>query len=232
MKRALGSGLSASGSWHGVAGTCIVTLCLTACGTTALRAPLPEPGADAVPLVVFCDSFHSGILVRKADLGLDLDPNREGAAITAEWWTIHYGEVRWMIGQDNSTLHAVSLFIRPLPGGLQINHSTPALAEIPLDVANLRTWTFTISRSDLERMRDRLSTAWLGPIIFPRPHWDTTLTVATPHDWSVWRNCHDFTIDLLDAAGIHLAQRHLYLAGGFVRDLDDACREAEHVQVE
>ena len=213
-------------------------MAVTLAGCTSMARP-EAPGASLLParpasptrpskhLTVFCDGFHSGLLIRKADLGLALDDSLVGEAPSYPWWTIHFGERRWMLAEDTTLSHALGLFFRPLPGGLQINHTTPDLDNVGVDQEHLRRWTFTVSDADLANLRARLREHWLREVLEARPEWDNTLTVAAPLDWSVWENCHDFTVDLLRAAGIDLPHRTLYLAGGLSRDLDDVQAERE-----
>jgi hypothetical protein len=192
---------------------------LVAC-TTARTGPLPTTGADGVPVVIFCDGFHSGLLIAKADWPGVLDPAPEGAPNSTSW-SVHFGEMAWMRGEATDDLHALSLFVRPQPGGVQVNH-TDGLMVVPLGEAQLRTWTVRLPRSGIVAMEHRLRERWITRAYDPRLPGEAALLWVSPLDWSIGTNCHDFTVDLLIAGGIPLRRRMLTLAGGLSEDLDEA----------
>jgi hypothetical protein len=113
---------------------------------------------------------------------------------------------------------------------IQSDPTLPDLSGVPgLDRAKLRTWDLRLSQRAMDALVARLEHYWLAqPItavevdgIAP------TKVYAAARDWSAFDNCHDFTIDLLRAAGLDLRGRMIWLAGGFTVALDSATDQVQ-----
>ncbi len=201
-------------------------LALLAVGCSTVRH-LPPPGlVKARDLTVFTDGFHSGMVLERGILPAGFDPRTDDTPATWPQQTLHFGEERWTAGEDNSLLHAVGLVFIPGAGVVQSDHTRPGLQDVPgLHLDHLRTWTFAVDQAGVDRLLRDLRHAWLTGEILERPPDEASNLYRSPHSWSVFHNCHDFTVALLRSAGLDLRGRPIYLAGGLARDLDDASAE-------
>lgn len=205
----------------------LALLVLLCCGCSSVVRHMPPKDLTAAhQLTVFTDGFHSGIVVDKASLPVTLDP--QGGDEPASWpqQTLHFGEVKWTSGYDNSMWHAIGLAFVPGEGVVQSDHTRNGLVDVPgLELGKLRMWNFPINQAGIDAMVANLQQNWLAGTVMPRePGTPSTLYPAL-HTWSIYHNCHDFTFDMLRSAGLDLHTRWLYLAGGLTNDLDEAQRE-------
>jgi len=172
---------------------------------------------------VFTDGFHSGLVLPRVSVPRDLDPAVEGWPQTFRGRSFHYGEAAWTSGENMSDFHAVRLAFVPGVGVIQTDATPLDLPDIPgTDRAHLRVWTFALDTASLEALLQRLRQEWLVPGAVPRLAFpgDPSHLIACPNDWSVWHNCHDFTADLLRAAGLDLPSHTIATAGVLASDLD------------
>jgi hypothetical protein len=206
-------------------------LMLSSCGT--LRQLPPAHLESSTSFVVFTDGFHSGVALPRSVLPPELDPPTAGASQQWPVRTFHFGEEKWTSGADNSMSHAIGLVFIPGPGVVQSDHTPKDLSEVPaLDQQRLRTWRFRVSDAGLQRMLARLRERWMDGIMIPPPPDSASTLFPSPRSWSVFDSCHDFTVDLLRAAGLELRGRWLYLAGGLTTDLDDAQADLDAAGIE
>lgn len=208
----------------------LVGLSLAGCAT--LRTLPPRDLTPAHEVTVFTDGFHSGLVLDKQALPADFDPRSGDEPASYPQISLHFGEERWTAGLDNSTLHAVGLVFVPGAGVIESDHTRSGLLDIPgLRHERLRIWTFPVDQAGMDRLLADLRTEWMSGIVMPRPPGETSTLYPSPKDWSVFHNCHDFTIGLLRSAGLDLRGRWLYLAGGLATDLDDASAELEEAGI-
>jgi len=192
----------------------LAALCLILVGCAA--RPAPEPSSEAL-IVVFADSFHSGIVLERSQVDRRLLPPAQ-----APWVAVHFGERRWISGEADGLGDAMRLVVWPGEGGVQVDGidwwihdrggTEPALE---------RVWVFTVSQQQLDRLRARLD-SWIA--IGATSHQIRPSTVWWPSSraWSLRTNCHDFTVDLLAAAGIEVDQPPFMLAAPLRDALDRA----------
>jgi hypothetical protein len=208
-------------------GVPLLCVLLLACGCSSVVRTMPPPGlTPAHQLTVFTDGFHSGVVLDKAALPVTLDP--QGGDEPASWpqQTLHFGELKWTAGYDNSMWHALGLVIIPGEGVVQSDHTRPGLVDVPgLELGKLRMWNFPVNQEGMDAVVVNLKKNWFEGEIMPREIGTPSTLYPAQHTWSVYHNCHDFTLDLLRSAGLDLYPRWLYLAGGMTTDLDEAQSE-------
>jgi len=185
---------------------------------------LPRADHEAFTTVrVFCDGFHSGLVLPRSVVPADLDPSRLAWDEPRTGRSFHYGEQAWTSGEDMSRCHAARLAFVPGVGVIQTDVTPLDPVEIPgTDPERLRVWTFAISRTARDALFERLRHDWLAPGAHPilAGEGEPSHLIACRRDWSVWHNCHDFTVDLLRAAGLDLPGHTIATAGVLIDDLD------------
>lgn len=186
---------------------------LAGCAASARRQPAPE-----TLVVAFADGFHSGVLIPREDLPLHLRP----AGPQAPWAVLHFGEQRWIAGEADSLGDALALAAMGGEGGVQLDlvdwwvHRRGGT-----DPAALRLWAFPVARTDQAGLLARLED-WIDPEQDPRPIRPGSSWRPSRRAWTLERNCHDFTIDLLRGAGIELGWRPVWQAWQVRAALDQA----------
>lgn len=207
----------------------LFTLGLGGCARSPSRVP-PSDRPPFTRIIVFADDFHSGVVIPRRDLPWNLDPLVSALGQTLPGRSFHYGEQAWTSGEDMSRLHAVRLAFIPGDGVIQSDATELGHPQIPsLDPDTRRVWIFPCTEAARDALVLRLKTEWLmpDPIAVRAVEAEATHLFACRHSWSVWHNCHDFTADLLRAAGLNLPSHTIATAGVFARDLDLAV-EALH----
>ncbi len=208
----------------------LIGLCLTGCAT--LRSLPPKDLTPAHQVTVFCDGFHTGLLLDKTSMPADFDPHNDDAIAARPFLTIHFGEEKWTSGADNSWTHALGLVFFPGEGVVQSDHTRTALEDVPgLDMDKIQTWVFKVNQAGNDRMIERLQHDWMTGIVMTRKAGESSSLYLSPQSWSVFNSCHDFTIDMLRAAGLDIRGRWLYLAGGMAKDLNAATHELEEAGI-
>lgn len=196
-----------------------LALCCLLCAGCAIRpsaAPEP-PSADAL-VIAFVDGFHSGVVLERAPAPARLLPP---ATNDRPWVVLHFGERRWISGEADGLGDALRLACATGDGGVQVD-AVPWWVHDRggTDPSRLRVWAFPVSGACRDALWARLD-SWVGPgPSHPLPHGGCWW--PSPRRWSVWCNCHDFTADLLGAAGIAVSLPPLALAGALQEELDRA----------
>lgn len=199
----------------------LAVVCLLAgCAAHVARAP----AAPDDLIVVFADGFHSGVLLPRDLVPARLQPHGAVDLQGWGWVVVHFGERRWILGEADSCLDAVRLAVLTGEGGVQVDvvpwwmHDRGGT-----DTEHERVWVFPASRGEIAGLLARLA-EWLGPSgggqIGPATCW-----WPSSRAWTLARNCHDFTADLLAGAGIRLGRRPIEVAGAMHAALDRAWRE-------
>lgn len=211
-------------------GFLLVGLLFTGCST--LRSVPPQGLQAAHQLTIFTDGFHTGVLLDKASLAADFDPLTGDDIAERPYVTIHFGEEKWTSGADNSWTHALGLVFFPGSGVVQSDHTRAALEDVPaLDLDNIQTWVFSVNQAGNERMIERLQKKWMTGIVMTRREGESSSLYLSPESWSVFNSCHDFTIDMLRAAGLDMRGRWLYLADSMTKDLNNASIELKEAGI-
>jgi hypothetical protein len=203
-------------------------LLLTLVGCARSPASLPAGDQEAyTTLRVFCDGFHSGLVLPRSAVPPELDPSRRAWGETRPGRSFHYGEQAWTSGEDMSRCHAARLAFIPGVGVIQSDVTPLAMPDIPgTEARSLRVWTFVISRRGCDALFERLRQEWLEPGAEPvlAGEGEPSHLIACRRKWSVWHNCHDFTVDILRAAGLEMPSHTIATAGVLIEDLDLAVR--------
>lgn len=206
-----------------------LALLLAAC------APLRQvPPAGLQPhreLQVWVDHFHSALIVKAGDCDPALMPWVAPLDPAVPWRSVHYGERRWMTDPDTGTCHALSLFFTGGPGLVQMDRLFAVgrrdLAYVGFDPARARCWRFQVDERGWRAWQERLRQRWATGGVNSATPGPATTYVETAESWTMSCNCHDFTLDLLRAAGCDLPVRGWYGARQLAHDLDRAQAELE-----
>ncbi len=190
-------------------------LCVMLAGCAASNRP-PESSEGVV--VVFADGFHSGIILERAEVPPRLLP----PLAEAPWVAVHFGEQHWISGEAGGVLDALRLGLSWGDGGVQVDaidwwvHDRGGT-----DTRQVRVWVFPVSRTELVGLRARLD-SWVGPGAVCHPIGPSACWWPATRDWTLRTNCHDFTVDLLDGAGIRLERPPVWQASPLRAALDEA----------
>ncbi len=182
---------------------------------------------EFVTIRVFCDGFHSGLVLPRVSVPWDLEPSALAWQETRAGRSFHYGEQAWTSGEDMSRSHAIRLVFVPGTGVIQSDVTPLEVPDIPgTDPARMRVCSFPASRTARDAVFLRLRTEWMAEGAIPRlaGEGEPSHLIASRRDWSVWWNCHDFTADLLRAAGLDLPSHTIATAGVLMEDLDLATK--------
>lgn len=202
-----------------------VLLAVLLAGCATVRT-LPPPGLIATHrLTVFTDGFHSGILLDRQALPAGFDPRSGDEPASYPYLTLHFGEELWTSGVDDSLLHAVRLAFVPGRGVIQSDHTRAKLIDVPgLHLEHLRTWEFQVNQAGIDHLLHHLRGAWQAPGIYVRETDEVSTLYRSQRTWGLFHNCHDFTIDMVRAAGLDLRGRWLYIGGSVAQDMEAAER--------
>jgi hypothetical protein len=190
-------------------------LCAVLCGCAGQPRTVAAPEAI---VVAFADDFHSGVVIERAAAPAGVLP----ASARAPWVAFHFGERRWIRGEADGVCDAVRLGVCSGDGGVQVD-AVPwwVHARGGTDPGRVRVWAFLVTSAELSALTARLD-SWIAPgadgeAIRPGSCW-----WPASRAWSLRTNCHDFTVDLLHAAGIPVDRPPLMLAGPLRSALDRA----------
>lgn len=191
-------------------------LCVVLCGCAGQPRPAAAPPAGIV--VAFADDFHSGVVVERAAAPAALLP----AVARTPWVAFHFGERRWIRGEADGLCDALRLGVCSGEGGVQVD-AVPwwVHARGGTDPARVRVWAFPVSAMELAALQARLAD-WIAPAAVSEALRPGSCWWPARRGWSLRTNCHDFTVDLLHAAGIPVAQPPLMLAAPLRAALDRA----------
>jgi hypothetical protein len=193
----------------------LILLCVVLCGCAA--PPRPTMTAEAL-VVAFADDFHSGIVLERAAAPPALLP----PLATAPWIAFHFGERRWIRGEADGICDALRLGVCSGEGGVQVDAvSWWVHARGGTDPSRVRVWAFLISCAELTALQARLD-SWVSPGAASEALRPGSCWWPAQRNWSVRTNCHDFTVDLLQAAGIPVDQPPIMLAAPLRAALDRA----------
>lgn len=196
----------------------LIPLLLAGCA----RAPMAAPAAEAL-IVVFADGFHSGIVLARADVPAGLLPPQA----TRPWVAIHFGERRWISGQADGLCDALRLGLSAGEGGVQVDSVAWWVHDRGgTDPARVRVWAFPVARRSLEALTARLD-SWIEPEAVQAQLRPGSAWWPSRRAWTLRTNCHDFTADLLSAAGIPVSTPPIMLAEPLRHALDRAWSEAD-----
>ncbi len=186
---------------------------LGGCGDTA-RA---ERSTDAL-IIVFADGFHSGIILERSETPPALLPPES----STPWVVVHFGERRWITGEADGCWDAIRLGVASGEGGVQVDcvpwwiHTRGGT-----DPREQRVWVFPVSAAQVTGLRARLD-SWNTPGGSRHDIRPGTCWWPSSKPWELTGNCHDFTVDLLAGAGIHVDRPLIMVAGPLRAALDRA----------
>jgi hypothetical protein len=179
-------------------------------------------------LTVFCDGFHSGLVVPAAEVDPVLSPV-SGPAARWPWLTLHFGERRTMLDPTTGCLHFASLAVVPGAALVQVDRHPAVEADtwryLGVDERQVRLYRFTVDEAGWRAWQERLRSTWIAGPCLGRPPGDPTTYWPCPRTWSINDNCHDFTLSLVRAAGLPLRARWFYGARQMRLDLPRAQAE-------
>jgi hypothetical protein len=199
----------------------LLVLCLAL--LVGCAAPIRPPGHPDGVVVVFADGFHSGIVLERADVPPRLLP----LVAEAPWVAVHFGEQRWISGEADGVLEALRLGLSGGGGGVQVDaidwwvHDRGGT-----DTSEVRVWAFPVTRAELAGVRARLD-FWIEPDAVRHPLRPGACWWPASRDWTLRTNCHDFTVDLLDGAGIRVGRPPIMWASPLRAALDQAWSERD-----
>jgi hypothetical protein len=194
----------------------VVAVLLAGCG--GLRSLPPDGLPAAGEVVVLVDHFHSVVILP----GEAMRPETRGPVPFSRLVAVHFGEERWLTDPEVGAGHGCILAVAGGPGMVVMNplpRVDPTV--MAMDPRRTRSWRFPISADGLAAMDARLRTTWLGGRVMELPDVDAYL-VASPRPWTLGKNCHDFTVDLLRVGGLDLPAMPIVQAPGLAYRLDSA----------
>ena len=205
----------------------LIALWLLAGCSALTRKPAPVSGPTH-ELTVFCDNFHSGLIVPAAEV----DPafsRVDGPAATWPLLTIHFGERRTMLDPTVGYGHFAVLVVVPSAALVQVDRhpaiNTDTWRYLGVDEAHVRLYRFTVDEAGWQAWQACLRSQWIGGEPIAKEPTDPTTYWPSRRDWSVTDNCHDFTLSFVRAAGLPLQQRWYYGARQMRLDLPRAQAE-------
>ncbi len=180
------------------------------------------PKYPTAVIVAFTDGFHSGVMVPRQFVPIDLLPPTYGEALRWPWVVLHFGERHWIRGEADSMWDAVRLSLATGDGGVQID-LTPSLIHAcgGTRPEHVRVWVFPVTQRELTELLTRFR-SWTTVGVQQELIGPTTGWWPSTRHWSLPNNCHDFTADLLAGAGIQLPRPPIMSAWGLADALDDA----------
>ena len=188
------------------------------CGARAPHRPTRDP-APALVVTVFDDGFHSGLILPYADAPTALDAQRGEATAPLPFVEIGFGEARWMQDIDRGWVHAVRIALWPSDGMLMLVN-LPERRRPDRDRTPTRYWQVPVTAAGGRALFARIE-RWIDRSKrYVRPPDDPLFFFAGSRNYTPFRDCHDFTIDLLRAARFPIERRWLATAGGFDRGMD------------
>lgn len=197
---------------------------LLLCGCGARLERLPPPGlAEAERVLVFADGMHSGVVLAATPALAALDAQPAGAPAGMPYLEVGFAADAWIAADNPGMCMKLAMATTTQRGVLYLVH-LPASdrprreAETPI-----RTWVLPLSAEGRRRLGERID-SWVdtsAPVVLRLPARTSFMRFAT-RDWKLSHNCHDFTVDLLHAAGIPVAQPPLMLAAPLRAALDRA----------
>lgn len=189
-------------------------LALAGCAAAPAR---PPPPPEAL-VVAFADEFHSGVIVPRD-------------CVPARWWprpapypwlVLHYGERRWITGEAHGVWPALRLALIGGEGGVQIDSVLSwRHRRGGTDPDRVRLWVFPVSAAEAAALGERLSW-WIEASGSPGALGPTSRWWPSARPWTLFTNCHDFTADLLAAAGIAVERPPIMQAAPLRAALDRA----------
>lgn len=196
-------------------------LCGCACGGArpAVQGPVRVPAAL---MIAFSDDFHSGVIVSRRDVPAWILPGLGRAAPDSPWVVLHFGEKRWIRGEADGILDAMRLAVLPGDGGVQVDlvpwwmHDRGGTV-----IERVRLWVFPLDAAQRAAFLARLD-GWIDPSAGPERLAVDTCWWPARRSWTLATNCHDFTIDLLESAGVAVPWRPVHVASGLHDALDQA----------
>ncbi len=194
----------------------MILFCVVLCGCAAPSRPTAV--SDGI-VIAFADDFHSGIVLERAAAPPALLPAQVGGA---PWIAFHFGERQWIRGEADGVWDALRLGVCSGDGGVQVDGVTWWVhARGGTDPSRVRVWAFPVSSAELASLQARLD-SWISPGGDREPIRPGSCWWPAQRGWSVRTNCHDFTVDLLHAAGIQVDQPPIMLAAPLRAALDRA----------
>jgi hypothetical protein len=196
--------------------------CLTGCSRPLQTIP-PAGLVAADRLLVFADGLHSGLVLSKSPSLATLDAQPEGPPVTLPFMEVGFAADEWIANESPGSGMKLRMAFGTSGGVLDLCHraemSRPARSP---DIA-LRTWTLEVSAEGRQAL-DTFILAWRNasaPQMLRPPLRPTTFRFST-HRWSIFHNCHDFSVLALRAAGLDLTIKNLYTNDVFISQMDEA----------
>jgi hypothetical protein len=200
----------------------MAALALLAGCAPVLRTPPP----GLVPhreVTVFCDGFHSGLLLPAEPDTAFLDPRHDDALAASPRIEVGFGADGWRGGGETSSMTTMSLVLHGGPGLLLLarrSATRPARPEGP----PVRTWDLTLDEAGWKALVAAIAARRVAlPEIVRAPGQVEYIALSDRH-WSVTANCHDFTREMLAETGLVLREPWFWSSADDLIDLLDAAR--------
>jgi hypothetical protein len=187
------------------------------------RAPRTVPAtAAAVPVGVFHDGFHAGFLlpVHRPELAW-IDTTQDDLSRQASLVELGFAADNWIAVRDPGSGTTCATALWGGTGVLMGAYLPPDGVRPPRGPDQpVRRWEFRLVPSQWQRLVAYLR-AWADlEIRRVRPPGVNQILLFSPRRWMLYRNCNDFVIDGLRAAGLESRWRLGYTADGFQSQLD------------
>ncbi len=211
---------------HGLAAIlscCILIIAgLGSVGCTWRRAPVDPPAPITLEVMVFNDGFHSGFIVPYDRLGLRLDLPRvvRPPVAQARFVEVGFTERDWALWIDHTTGHVLGMLFRTSPGGVALRW-LPTRERSAVDDRPRQVYRLALTARGEAAFRATVLD-WLDPTppaLVPVDDPAFVLPASTRRYW-LWRNCHDFTAEVLAAVGLPVQGSMVRTPSSFAVELE------------
>lgn len=206
---------------------CLLLTAVLLAGCAGRLERLPPPNLpESERILVFADGLHSGVVVAMSPALADLDPQPEGPPAALPYLEVGFAADEWIAASEPGSGTKLRMAFGTSGGVLDLCHRAelarpPRSADIPL-----RTWIIPLSAEGRRRL-DTCIRSWgnrEAPQMLRPPARPTTFRFANRR-WSIFHNCHDFTVEVLRAAGLELEVLSIYDNDRLAKQMDEAVRQ-------
>lgn len=198
----------------------IALLWATACATV-IQTPPPNL-APYTSISVFCDGFHSGLLIPVTPETSFLDGREGDPPSKSPYYDVGFGAESWDTSPVPRILLAAKLVCVGGPGVTYIGRSWARRPGVP-GGPPVRQWWFEIDRGAWARVVCELRKRVPADACLVRPQGAYEYVIPADARWTILDNCHDFCRHMLAVVGLELSDPVGWTtASSFCAEMDSA----------